>query len=128
MTFVIEGAPRTKKNHQMIARTKAGKPFVMQARTARDWENAAQLQLQAQLHRYRGVTRHDDERWNMAALVYRDRDGRADLLNYLAAVSDALERAGVVTDDRTILGLDGSRLLIDRARPRVEITLTPLGA
>lgn len=62
---------------------------------------------------------------SVCALIYRDAD-RGDLTGYLQAIGDALERAGVVTNDKLIHSWDGSRKLIDRARPRVEIEIGPL--
>jgi len=125
MRFLIEGAPRTKKNHQRIIRVK-GRPVIAQAHTADAWEQTAILQLRAQRPKGMGggmPTFMTDV--NARVLVYRDR-AVGDLGNYLAAVCDALERAQVVENDRLIGGFDGSRLLVDRARPRVEIDLTPL--
>lgn len=135
MRLVIEGPPRTKKNSQRILRGRGGRPFVAQAKTAVAWENSAILQLRSQLHRVPSndpsgrvvLLPYFSDAVNLRALIYRDRAGRADLLNYLAAVSDALEGAGVVADDMLVLGVDGSRLFVDRKRPRVEIEITPLG-
>jgi len=121
MTFTIEGAPRTKKNSQRIARVK-GRPIVLQSRQHDAWAQGAILQLRSQWRRCDWAV---DFAVNLRAHVYRDR-AVGDLLNYLAAVSDALEAAGVVANDRLIVSLDGSRLLVDRARPRVEIELSPV--
>jgi len=44
----------------------------------------------------------------------------------LAAISDALEAGGVLADDVLVESVDGSRILYDRARPRVEIELDPM--
>lgn len=140
MTFTILGPPRTKKNHQRILRTRGGRRFIAQAATATAWEESAVLQLRSQWFRVlregriegnpipSGDTRPIVCPVNMRALVYRERAGRADLLNYLAAVSDALERAGVVLDDQLVAAVDGSRLFVDRARPRVELELTPMAS
>ena len=62
---------------------------------------------------------------NMTALIYREKNV-GDALNYLEAIADALERAGVVKNDRLIVSFDGSRLLKDADRPRVEVVLTTL--
>ena len=128
MTLVVIGPPRTKKNSLRVMRGKGGRPFVAQSREACAWEEIAILQLQAQRARF-------DARspvplpWvvpaNLRALVYRDR-AVGDLGNYLAAVCDALERAGIVANDRLVAGFDGSRLLVDRKNPRVEIELTEM--
>ncbi len=135
MRLTILGPPRTKKNHQRIIRVK-GRPVIMQAKTSEGWEKSAVAQLQIQWnHRSPMVIRGDHEEskkrpvprdgpLSLRALVYRDRKV-GDLGNYLAAVCDALERAGVVENDRLIQSFDGSRLLVDKARPRVEIEITP---
>jgi Holliday junction resolvase RusA-like endonuclease len=138
--FTINGPPRTKKNHQRIIRVK-GRPVIMQAKTADEWGKAAIAQLLKQnrpgLMRTIGVDRTKGvvtvgtgpiiTPISLRALVYRDRNV-GDLGNYLAAICDALERAGVVVNDRLIQSFDGSRLLIDRKNPRVEIELTPMDA
>lgn len=115
--YTIQGIPRTKKNSQRII-VIGGKRAVLQSRQYLSWEAPAVFQLQAQRHGFV---------WNipvnMRAIVYRDR-AVGDLLNYLAAISDVLEKAGVVKNDRQIVSLDGSRMLVDRQRPRVEIELS----
>jgi Holliday junction resolvase RusA-like endonuclease len=120
MTFTILGAPATKKNSQRIVHVR-GKPMIIQSKQHNSWEEYAILQLRSQARRQslRTITGPV----NMCAMVYREKAGRADLLNYLAAVSDALERAGIVENDSQVAGLDGSRLFIDKANPRVEVTL-----
>src|ERR1017187_7823878 len=62
---------------------------------------------------------------NVCALIYRAR-AVGDLDNYLHAVGDALQKAGVLANDKQIEGWDHSRKLIDRECPRVEIEITPL--
>lgn len=122
VSFVVHGAPRTKKNSLRIMRGRGGTPFVAQSKQANAWEGTAALQLQARSHGLPGWVRGPV---NLRARVYRERD-TGDLGNYLAAVCDALQASGVVANDREILGFDGSRLLKDAKNPRVEITLTPL--
>jgi Holliday junction resolvase RusA-like endonuclease len=124
--LVIEGAPRTKKNG--LRRIKRGRRiFTVPSAAHEAWEAIAIPQLVMQ---WRAECRRQGTSAVpmalpviMAAYVYRDRDV-GDLLNFLAAVSDVLERAGVVADDRLIVSVDGSRLMLDRARPRVEVELT----
>ena len=123
MRLVITGPPRTKKNHQRIIRVK-GRPVIMQAKTAEGWEASAVAQLRTQRPISRGFWEPATVPVSLRALVYRDRKV-GDLGNYLAAVCDALERAGVVENDRLIQSFDGSRLLIDRKNPRVELEITP---
>jgi len=122
--FVIEGAPRTKKNS--LRRIRRGRrTFTVPSAAHEAWAASAIPQLRAQRPKGMGgglpVFMGDV---TLRALVYRERSGTADLLNYLAAVSDALEAAGVLADDKLVASVDGSRLLLDRARPRVEVELT----
>jgi Holliday junction resolvase RusA-like endonuclease len=120
--LVIEGSPRTKKNG--LRRIKRGRRvFTVPSAAHEAWEAIAVPQLQRGLQRYAYPDYDWNRRVNMSAQVFRDRDV-GDLLNFLAAVSDALERAGVVADDKLIVSVDGSRLRLDRKRPRVEIELT----
>lgn len=123
MRLVIEGRPTTKKNSLRIAKNKTtGKRFVMQSKQSNNWAVRAvwQIKAQARGQAFTGPV-------NMAAVVYRQ-VAAGDLLNYLAAVSDALEAAGVVENDRLIVQLDGCRLDKDADRPRVEVTLTAMEA
>lgn len=115
--LVILGPPRTKKTHQRILRRK-GRPFVMPAATSVAWEQSAVLQLRSQYKRA-PIT------WpvNIAARVYRDR-AVGDFVGYLQAICDALEKAGVLVNDKFVSTLDGSRLLVDKANPRVEVELS----
>lgn len=61
---------------------------------------------------------------NCRALFYVERDWNGDAVGYYQAVADALEAWGVVPNDKWITSWDGSRIRIDAARPRVEVTLT----
>lgn len=116
MRFVIEGPPRTKKTHQRIARRKDGSPFILSAKSSVNWERKAIEQLLSQAQPCITGT------VNCRALIYRERLV-GDAVNYYQAIADALQGAGVVQNDRLIVSWDGSRLLKDAHRPRVEIEL-----
>lgn len=118
-SFVVLGAPRTKKNSMRIVGGPRAR--LIQSAAAMRWADGAVLQLRSG---WRGRVPLAAP-VNLAARVYRDR-ATGDLGNYLAAVCDALERAGVVVNDRWITQFDGSRLLVDKRNPRVEIVLTRL--
>ncbi len=62
---------------------------------------------------------------NCAAIFYRDAN-RGDAVGYYQALADALEAAGIVSDDKWITQWDGSRLAKDADRSRIEVTLTAL--
>lgn len=129
MKLVILGAPRTKKNH--TRRIKRGhRVFQVQSVAHEAWVESARLQL-AVAHRRAIAAREFHGTFtvpvNLRALIYREKR-TGDLGNYLAAVCDVLQAAGVVANDKLIEGFDGSRLLVDRHIPRVEIELEPIDA
>lgn len=110
--LTIIGTPRTKKNS--MQRTRNG--GLIQGKGWRDYERTAVITPTVQL---------PVGRYNVRALVYREAN-RGDLLNYLAGTSDLMEKRGVVTNDRQFLAWDGSRMFVDRARPRVEVEISDL--
>lgn len=127
--LVIHGPPRTKKNSRRVAYVRGteckkcgrGKAFLLQSKQHDEWAKPAIQKLKL-LWGYRNPI---ERPVNVAALVYRER-ATGDLLNYLAAVSDALEHAGVVANDVLCVSWDGSLLLKDAKRPRVEIFISPV--
>lgn len=123
--FTIVGPPRTKKTSQRILRAPGGRPFVMPSKVSRAWGKDAIYQLDRQ---------KPHPKWpaiagpvSVRALFYRDAD-RGDLTNYEQGVGDALQGAGIIVNDKQIESWDGSRKLIDRANPRVEIFIEPMEA
>lgn len=125
MKFTIDGPPRTKKNSsRILVNRRTGARFVAPSAAAVGWCRDAAIEL-LRTRRAAGWTAPLATPQNLAALIYRNRNS-GDLDNFLAAICDALQAAGIVANDRLIRGHDGSRLLLDYRRPRVEITLTPL--
>ncbi len=147
MRFVILGPPRTKKNSRRRKYSFAQKrTFSVESEAQEKWAVAAAEQLQIQRNAYlrRGGA---GARWepirgdvHVRALVYRDAD-RGDLVGYLQAIGDVLEaltlrhatkrrppsKGGIIVDDKQIKSWDGSRLLLDRDNPRVEIYVEAFG-
>lgn len=120
--FTILSPPRTKKNHQrIIINKRTGRPMVIGGNSARAWESDGVLQLQSQWHRDGGIA----QPVQLTATFFRDRK-TGDLGNYLAAVCDALQKSGVVVNDRWIASFDGSRLASDPDNPRVVLYLTTM--
>jgi len=118
-TLVIESAPRTKKNS--LQRVKRGKRiFTVGSDAHRIWEQKATWQLRTQWH---------ESPWQcpveVTALVYREK-AIGDLVGFLQAIGDVLEKGGVIENDRQIASWDGSRLLKDTDRPRVEVEIRAL--
>jgi len=117
-TLIIMGAPRTKKNSSRILRSRAGKPFLMPSKTFEDYQRDALWQLKRTWGTWPALAVPVE----VTALFYRERN-TGDLNNYIQALADILEKAKVVVNDRQIKSWDGSRLLIDRAQPRVQVTI-----
>ena len=65
---------------------------------------------------------------SVQCLYYMPDRRRVDLTNLLEATDDILVRAGVLADDcaAIVASHDGSRVLMDKARPRVEIRIERL--
>jgi Holliday junction resolvase RusA-like endonuclease len=137
--LTITGPPRTKKTSQRIfVNRRTGKPFITSSGIATDWASGAIVQLRRQaadLPRSDYVTKVKGRKvtknavWvkpvRVTALFYRDGE-RGDLCGYMQAVGDALEAAGIVSNDKIIGSWDGSLRLIDRKNPRVELELMAL--
>ena len=120
MNFTIVGRPATKKNSSRIFLNKrTGARFIAPSQYATDWSFTACVQLAHQKADCLGLA----VPLNLRALIYRDR-AVGDIGNYLAAICDALQDSGAVVNDKWITQFDGSRLLIDRIVPRVEIYLS----
>jgi len=126
--FVITGAPRTKKTHNQLAGLSTGRPRVLPSKQFRQW-------LKDSLWQVPEIKQSDDGRlllWPRAewvsvkALIYRDRNS-GDVVGFYQAIGDFLQAksgaAGFIQDDKQIAHWDGSRLLIDREHPRLDITL-----
>jgi len=139
-SFVIFGAPRTKKTHnQIISVSKSGRPiprllpsvqYLNWFRDAMTFAPFVRRELEGA-----GLTLPVACPVQVKALFFRDRDG-GDLTGYMQALADFLQAplngrirrngAGVIEDDKQIESWDGSRLEIDRLRPRIEVTIETL--
>lgn len=134
LSFVIPGAPRTKKtsnnlvfNGPRCAACKRGRfPKVMPSDAFKVWNANAQHFLGEVTHRWPAVCPFPITKLvNCRALFYRHALV-GDACGYYQALADALEEARVVENDRLIVSWDGSRMLKDAADPRIEITLEVL--
>lgn len=117
--LTILGAPRTKKNHgRRVYSFRRKRTFNVPSEAFEAFEARALPQLAK-------APALPAAPLNCEATFYRDaRTG--DAVGYYQALADILEKAGVVPDDKWIVAWDGSRLAVDRANPRVELTLTPM--
>lgn len=121
----IPYAPRTKKTHNQIVRTQ-GLLRILPSKAWRLWQQAAvpfiKRQLAEQIEEIRSVLPLKVP-LNCAAVFYRDRT-LGDAVGYYQGLADLLETAGVVANDQWIYSWDGSRLELDRQKPRTELVLT----
>ena len=113
--FVVYGKCRTKKNSGTIIRVR-GKLRLIPSKPWSRWVKGAVVIPR--------VSRLVDQPYNCCALFYRDRNS-GDAVGYQQGLADALEKWGILSNDRFITSWDGTRMLVDRERPRVEVTLTP---
>ena len=120
LSFVIPGPPRTKKNHGF--RTKQG--HSMPSKAYMEWNKQAQIHLM--------LWRKEQDQGdfplvmdvNCRALIFvKSWDQRGDAVGYYQGLADALQEGGIVENDRLISSWDGSRVLLDKANPRIEIEL-----
>jgi Holliday junction resolvase RusA-like endonuclease len=77
------------------------------------------LVIKGQLQR-RGIELPIIDHVSVRALFYQDVD-RADACGLYQGLGDFLQDAGILKNDRQIADWDGSRRLVDRADPRIEI-------
>lgn len=124
--IIIPGTPVTKKNSQRIlTNRKSGKPFIAPSEAYTQYEAAAGAHLcpkpQYPLDGARGA-------FNLRCLYYMPTHRRVDLANLLEATTDVLVKHRILADDSSDIvgGHDGSRVLYDKAHPRVEIEITEL--
>lgn len=120
LRLVLNLAPRTKKNGG-----KGGFGGIRQRpayRRYRDAIIAALAPLRSQLR-----LPLPEREYNIAATYYVDRGGeQADKCGLDQGLYDALENAGVVTDDWQFRTDDGTRIVAGDPHPRVELTITPI--
>lgn len=118
LKFVIQVAPRTKKNSQRIV-TIGGHPRVIPSRAYKDYEEAAGYYL-PRLSGPIGIP------VNVKAVFYMPTRRRVDLVNLEEALLDVLVNYGVLEDDcaKIVAAMDGSRVAYDKEHPRTEVMIS----
>ena len=128
ITFTLPVTPRTKKNHGSVIK-RGGRKFHIPSEAYNTMEfqvlewarHNVRPGLASTLYSCQPLA----QPLNCAAIFYRDAN-RGDAVGYYQGLADALESAGVLSDDKWIVQWDGSRLAKDSKRPRIEVTLTAL--
>lgn len=122
--ITIYGAPRTKKNHGEVYVNTAGR-FHMPSKAWRRWLANADLRWtdgSAPIFVWKNCAILPDQAVNCRALFYRDAR-RGDAVGYYQGLADLLEKKRVLQDDAQIVTWWGSRMLLDKSNPRVELVL-----
>ena len=111
--------PKTKKNNQKIIRNhRTGAYMIVQSDAYKQYEKDAGWFLKP-LHSPICVP------VNVKCIFYRDSERRCDLTNLLEAIDDILVHWHILADDnfKIIVSHDGSRVYIDKEKPRTEIVI-----
>lgn len=117
--YTIEGRPITKKNSQRIA-THGNRPIIIQSKQYEQYEKTALWQLRRDRPK-----QPIDYPVEVSCKYFMPTRRRVDLLNLMAATHDILVKAGILKDDnfKIVYSVDGSRVMYDKDRPRVEIEI-----
>lgn len=112
--FVIEVAPRTKKNSQQIIKVK-GKPIIIPSKLYKQYEKDCKPFIpNIETINYP---------INLKCIYYMPTKRKVDLNNLLEATTDMLVYYKVLEDDNSkiVFSHDGSRVRYDKKMPRTEI-------
>lgn len=118
--LTLYGNPATKKNSMQIYKNrKTGQSFLSQSERYKEYARDCGRQITGKYKK--GI----DYPINLKCVYYRKTKHRVDLTNLLAATCDILTDYGVIADDnyKIVKSHDGSRVLFDKDRPRVEIEI-----
>lgn len=120
MKMTLYGNPATKKNSmQIFKNSRTGQPFLTQSKRYKDYARDCKKQITGKCQL------KVDYPINLKCVYYRQTKHRVDLTNLLAATCDILTDCGVIADDnyKIVVSHDGSRVMFDKDRPRVEIEI-----
>jgi len=120
--LTLYGIPRTKKNSGRIV-PRGKRHIILPSEAWETWCKAVAPVLRSTLNSY-GL-QPIAQPVNCRALFFRDAE-RGDAVGFYQGLADLLEHAGAVVNDKWIVTWDGSRLLKDAKRPRVELVLEPI--
>lgn len=118
--LIISGCPRSKKNSMQIV-GRGSFHRLIPSKYYSDYEKRVIAQLPEEAKKLNISTPV-----NLKCSYFMETRRRVDLCNLLEATCDILVKAGVIQDDNSsiIVSHDGSRVLYDKANPRVEVTIT----
>lgn len=117
--ITILGCPVTKKNSMQIIKLKNGKQMIKPSEKFEEYQEVAWRFMPKGK---KPINTHV----NVKCVYYMPTRRRVDLVNLLEATDDILVHYHVLEDDNSeiIASHNGSRVLYDKERPRVEIEIT----
>jgi Holliday junction resolvase RusA-like endonuclease len=131
LRFTIVGAPRTKKNSGKIIQVRVSgggtRPMFLPSDAWAEYEAIVKPELQRMIRQDVGDYVPINYKVRVEALFYRAAD-IGDWCGYAQGLGDLLQAAGVIADDILIDNWDGTRLMKDSAKPRVEVKIYRIGA
>ena len=122
--FTIYMNPVTKKNSNQIVRNpRTGRWFIAPSAQYKKYCRECLKQIMTWTDRPKEPI---DFPVNCKYLFFKETHRLCDDLNHSEAIDDILVQAGVLADDNRdiVANHDGTRILYDKERPRVEITIT----
>lgn len=129
MKFTIPVKPRTKKNHMQLVTLKTGRQMLLPSKAYKTFEKEVLDYIADNplvVKSNEEFTLPIKDRVNLKCKFYKEKDYKADLAGYLQAIQDVLVKAGVISDDnhKIIESTNGSKVMLDRDNPRIEIEIT----
>ena len=126
--IVIPGKPPVKKNRQQIAKRRdTGRSFILPNEDYLAWVNGAIWHITAAWRRcgHSAPIGGEFEHVQLQMRFFLPGSSQPDLSNLYEAVQDALQSAGVLTNDYWVVGHDGSdrQYAADDREARVEVTV-----
>lgn len=146
IAFEVPGPPRTKKTSNRIVQIRSksgGRSFtkILPSEAFEGWFKSAMTHaplIRARVARA-GVQLPITAPVQVSAAFYRERLS-GDLTGFMQALADWLQEprrsesgkttrqgAGIISDDSQIVSWDGTKLLKDASRPRIEVEITIVG-
>lgn len=122
INITVLGKPITKKNSQRILyNQKTRRPFISPSKQYLHYR--ADFLIQVRSFRRKNPF---NEPICIQALYYMPDRRKVDITNLMNATHDLLTEAGIIADDssKIVKSVDGTRVLVDKDNPRVEITIT----
>jgi Holliday junction resolvase RusA-like endonuclease len=122
LSYTITGNPIVKKNTQKVIH-RGGRSFVVYSAQYRGWMNNAMDELALQKRPDQPI----DQPILLVCKFFMQTKRIVDLSALYEGVQDTLVKMEILADDNfnIVVGHDGSRVLLDRKNPRVEIAIIP---